>query len=60
MRKLPLATALAALLLSTTALAGGDRHHDKTPAADSPQAMLVKPQSSTTSGSVSVLSLIHI
>ncbi|QEE23066.1 peptidase S10 [Rhodanobacter glycinis] len=54
MRKLPLATALAALLLSTTALAGGDKHHDKTPAADSPQAMLVKPQSSTTDGSVSV------
>ncbi|WP_329741875.1 S10 family serine carboxypeptidase-like protein [Dyella sp. A6] len=54
MRKLPLAATLAALLLSATAMAGGDRHQGKAVPPESPQAMLTTPQSSTTEGSVTV------
>jgi carboxypeptidase C (cathepsin A) len=54
MRKLPLATALAALLLSTATLAAGDKQHDKTPPPGPVDAALVTPQSSASEGSVSV------
>lgn len=53
MRKLPLAAALAALLLGTSAFAASDKQ-DKTPPADQAEAALVQPQSSTSEGSVSV------
>ncbi|MDE2248577.1 MAG: peptidase S10 [Pseudomonadota bacterium] len=55
MRKLPLAAALAALLLSSAVLAGPDKkdEHKATPGPES-MAALVQPQSSTSEGSVSV------
>jgi carboxypeptidase C (cathepsin A) len=54
MRKLPLAAAVAALLLSTAGIAGDK--HDKSAPADGhrPDAALVQPQSSTSEGSVTV------
>lgn len=52
MRKLPLAAAVAALLISTATLADTDKK--PAPAAESPEAALVKPQSSVTEGTVSV------
>ena len=54
MRKLPLATALAALLLSTVAFADSDKKDDKNKHEDKPDTALVTPQSSITDGSVSV------
>lgn len=52
MRKLPLAIALAALLLGN---ANAAEHKDKTPSnAAKPEAALLQPQASTTEGSVSV------
>ena len=54
MRKLPLAAALAALLLSSVAIAGPDKKDDKAKPAAKPDAALVQPQSSTSEGSVSV------
>lgn len=54
MRKLPLAAALAALLLSSAAIARADKPDDKAKADASPDAALVQPQTSTSEGSVSV------
>jgi carboxypeptidase C (cathepsin A) len=54
MRKLPLAAALAALLLSSVALAAPDKKDDKAKPVPKPDAALLQPQSSTTDGSVSV------
>lgn len=54
MRKLPLAAALAALLLSSVAVAGPDKKDDKSKPEPKPDAALVQPQSSTTAGSVTV------
>jgi carboxypeptidase C (cathepsin A) len=54
MRKLSLAAALAALLLSSLAFADSDKKDDKNKQEDKPDAALVTPQSSTTDGSVSV------
>src|SRR6185503_11788061 len=54
MRKLPLAAAVAALLLSTAVVADTGKKHDKEQPANAPDAALVKPQSSTSEGSVSV------
>ena len=54
MRKLPLAAAMAALLLSTAVVADTGKKHDKEQPANAPDAALVKPQSSTSEGSVSV------
>ncbi|OOG40037.1 peptidase S10 [Rhodanobacter sp. C06] len=54
MRKLPLAAAVAALLLSTAVAADTGKQHDKEQPAKAPDAALVKPQSSTSEGSVSV------
>jgi carboxypeptidase C (cathepsin A) len=53
MRKLPLAAALSALLLSSVALAAPDKKDDKSK-PEKPDAMLVQPQSSASEGSVSV------
>ncbi|WP_158754978.1 peptidase S10 [Dyella sp. S184] len=55
MRKLPLAAALAALLLSTVAIAGpDDKKDDKAKPDAKPDAALLQPQSSSSEGSVSV------
>ena len=54
MRKLPLAVALAALLLSSAVLAGPDKKDDKAKPVPKPDAALLQPQSSSTDGSVSV------
>ncbi len=54
MRKLPLAAALAALLLSTATLAGTAKPDDNAKPVAAPDAALLQPQSSTTEGSVSV------
>ena len=54
MRKLPLAAALAVLLLSSVALAGPDKKDDKAKPEPKPDAALLQPQSSTSEGSVSV------
>ena len=54
MRKLPLAAALAALLLSSVALASPSKKDDKAMPESKPDAALLQPQSSTTEGSVSV------
>ena len=54
MRKLPLAAALAALLLSSAAIAGPDKKDDKAKSDATPDAALVQAQSSTSEGSVSV------
>ncbi|WP_426661795.1 S10 family peptidase [Rhodanobacter aciditrophus] len=54
MRKLPLAAAVAALLLSTAVAADTGGKHEKEQPADAPDAALAKPQSSTSEGSVSV------
>ncbi|MBB6240832.1 peptidase S10 [Rhodanobacter sp. MP1X3] len=53
MRKLPLATALAALLISAVAVAADKKDDQHKPDAK-PDAALLEPQSSTTDGSVSV------
>jgi carboxypeptidase C (cathepsin A) len=53
MRKLPRAAAVAALCISTAAFADTDKK-PATEAAATPDAALVKPQSSTSEGSVSV------
>ena len=52
MRKLPLAIALAALLLGTASAA--DKKDKSTPDEPKPEAALLKPQASTSEGSVSV------
>ena len=54
MRKLPLAAALAALLLSSAAMAGPDKKDEKATPAAKADAALVQPQSSSSEGSVSV------
>ena len=54
MRKLPLAAALAALLLSTVAIAASDKKDDKDKPDAKPDAALLQPQSSSSEGSVSV------
>ncbi|BFI97438.1 MAG: peptidase S10 [Rhodanobacter sp.] len=54
MRKLPVAAAIAALLLSTAVAADTGKKPDKGTPADSPDAALTRPQSSTSEGSVSV------
>ncbi|WP_449427091.1 S10 family peptidase [Rhodanobacter umsongensis] len=54
MRKLPLAAALAALLLSSVAVAGPDKKDDKAKPEAKPDAALLQPQSSNSEGSVSV------
>jgi len=54
MRKLSLAAALAALLLSSVAIAGPDKKDDKTKSEPKPDATLVQPQSSSSEGSVTV------
>ena len=54
MRKLPLAAALAALLLSSVAIASPGKKDDKATPESKPDAALLQPQSSTTEGSVSV------
>ncbi|HEY2623018.1 MAG TPA: peptidase S10 [Dyella sp.] len=53
MRKLPLAAALAALMLSSGVYAADKNDNDKKP-EDKPDAALLKPQTSETSGSVKV------
>jgi carboxypeptidase C (cathepsin A) len=53
MRKLPLAALLAALLLSTAAVAA-DKKDDKAKSDGKPDATLVQPQTSDSEGSVSV------
>jgi carboxypeptidase C (cathepsin A) len=53
MRKLPLAAALAALLLGSAAFAGSSDKKDEKK-DDKPESALVKPQTSMTDGSVSV------
>jgi carboxypeptidase C (cathepsin A) len=54
MRKLPLAAALAALLLSTVAFAAPDKKDDKAKPDAKPDAALLQPQTSNSEGSVSV------
>ncbi|MEO9078505.1 MAG: peptidase S10, partial [Rhodanobacter sp.] len=54
MRKLPLAAALAALLLSSVAIAAPGKKDDKAKPEPKPGAALVQPQSSTSEGSVTV------
>ncbi len=54
MRKLPLAVALAALLLSTATLAGTAKPDDKAKPVAAPDAALLQPQSSTSEGAVTV------
>ncbi|MGA0587605.1 S10 family peptidase [Dyella sp. KRB-257] len=54
MRRLVLAVALASALVSTATLAHGDKHDDARSKEKSPDAALVKPQSSETEGSVTV------
>jgi carboxypeptidase C (cathepsin A) len=54
MRKFPLAAALAALLLSSVAVAHTDKPDDKSKSADAPDAALIQPQTSTSEGSVAV------
>lgn len=54
MRKLPLAAALAALLLSSVAMAAPDKKDDKSKPEAKPDAALVQAQSSSSEGSVSV------
>ncbi|MFA6231139.1 MAG: peptidase S10 [Rhodanobacter sp.] len=54
MRKLPLAATLAALLLSSVAMAAPDKKDDKAKPDAKPDAALVQAQSSSSEGSVSV------
>src|SRR5690242_4208017 len=54
MRRLVLAVALASALISTATLAHEDKHDDAKSKEKSPDATLVKPQSSETEGSVTV------
>ena len=54
MRKLPLAAALAALLLGSVAVAAPDKKDDKAKPETKPDAALLQPQSSSSEGSVSV------
>ena len=54
MRKLSLAAAIAALLISTASVAGSDKHDDKGHADPKPEAALLQPQSATSEGTVSV------
>jgi len=54
MRKLLLTAALAALLLSSAAIAGPDKKDDKSKPEPKPDAALVEPQASNSEGSVSV------
>ena len=54
MRKLLLTAALAALLLSSAAIAGPDKKDDKSKPEPKHDAALVEPQTSASEGSVSV------
>ncbi|MDE2308004.1 MAG: peptidase S10 [Xanthomonadaceae bacterium] len=54
MRKLPLAAALAALLISSAAVASPAGKNDKAKPEAAPEAALLQPQSATSEGSVTV------